>query len=766
MGQDAHVAGGSGATARRSPTADSRLLRTELGRRLGRESLATLTSGSPERSLARGDVLVAQGDEAHLVYLVAQGRLDVTVATGAGEHHVATLGPGAVVGEIALLSGDRRSTTVRARTRALVVEVAAERLQALLAAEPEYAAQLAAVASQRLHRTLFARELTALFGTLPGEVLDAVEDLIEWVTLAAGDELFTEGDPGDAAYLVVTGRLRVTRAGQGASADPVERAELGRGEMVGEMALLEDVPRNASVHAVRDTQLARFTRDAYTTLLERHPGAGLVIARTVVRRSHAAPERGSARPLSLLVVPAGGDDMADEVVAGLVRALGPNVRVVSSADVDAALGGIGQAQVGDDDVRAIRLAYWLDELQRGDDFVIFRLDEDWTPWSRRALRWSDHVLVVADVTTDPEPGPRELELHRLLTCHPHPKVSLALVHPTETELPSGTRLWTDGRPLSSHHHIRRDDESTVRRLARLLSGQATSLVLGGGGARGFAHLGVCSVLEAEGLEIDLVGGTSIGAVMGAAVALGWPSARARSTLVDAFRDLFDYTVPTVSLLRGERITRKLRSFLGELDIADLWVPYFCLSTNLTTAGPHVHERGDLVAAIRASIAIPGVLPPVPLDGELLVDGGVLDNVPVEEMRRRNPTGRILAIDVAPAEGPAAPHDYGLSAGGLASWRARRRGRPAPPSLLTTMVRASLIAAVRDRDRVVREGIADLYVDLTVEGGGMLDFSAAEQIADAGAAGAAPVLRAWLNGGADALGRYVKTEPAPRLPPNG
>lgn len=754
------MVGGAGATTRRPATAHARLLRTDLGRRLGREHLATLTKGSPERTLAKGEVLVAQGDAADVVYLVARGRFDVTVAAGDEDHHVATLGPGAVVGEIALLAGDRRSTTVRACAPSLVVEVAPERLQALLAAEPAYAAELAAQAAERLRRTLFARELTALFGTLPTEVLAALDDLIEWVSLAAGDELFSEGDIGDAAYLVVTGRLRVVRAGPGH--EPVERAELGRGEMVGEMALLEDLPRNASVHAIRDTQLARFTRDAYTTLLERHPGAGLVIARTVVRRSHAAPDRGAARPLSILVVPAGGAELADEVVAGLATALGPKVRTVASADVDAALGVDGQAQVGDDDVRSIRLSYWLDELQRGDDFIIFRLDADWTPWSRRALRWSDAVLMVADATADPAPGPLEAELHQLLRLHPHPKVALALVHPAETELPAGTRRWIDDRPLSSHHHLRRGDASTVGRLARLLSGQATSLVLGGGGARGFAHLGVVAVLEAEGLDVDLVAGTSIGAVMGASVAIGWPSARARATLVDAFRDLFDYTVPSVSLLRGERITKKMRAFVGDLDIADLWVPYFCMSANLTTAGPHVHDRGDLVTALRASIAIPGVLPPVPLDGQLLVDGGVLDNVPVEEMRRRNPSGRILAIDVAPAEGPAATHDYGLSAGGWASWRARRGGRPAPPSLLTTMVRASLIAAVRDRDRVVREGIADLYVDLTVEGGGMLDFSAADAIVEAGAASAAPLLHTWLKGDAESLGRYAKTTPAESL----
>ena len=115
----------------------------------------------------------------------------------------------------------------------------------------------------------------------------------------------------------------------------------------------------------------------------------------------------------------------------------------------------------------------------------------------------------------------------------------------------------------------------------------------------------------------------------------------------------DYTVPATSVLRGEKITDRLRRAFGDIDIADLWIPYYCVSANLTRARTEYHDRGDLVTAIRASIAIPGVLPPVPLDGDLLVDGGVVDNVPVAEMRRRNPTGRIIAVDVAPTDGPTA-----------------------------------------------------------------------------------------------------------------
>ena len=184
--------------------------------------------------------------------------------------------------------------------------------------------------------------------------------------------------------------------------------------------------------------------------------------------------------------------------------------------------------------------------------------------------------------------------------------------------------------------------------------------------------------------------------------------------------------------------------LGDVDIADLWVPFFCVSTNLTNATLMVHDRGPLVDALRASIAIPGVLPPVPHGGDLLVDGGLLDNVPVDEMRRRNPSGRVLAIDVAPVQGPVAARDYGLSVSGTRSFFDRRRGQ-GPPHLVSTMVRATLLASVRDRERVVERDVADLYLDVGVEGGGLLDFSTGAAIVDAAATSTRPVLERWIAG---------------------
>ncbi len=726
---------------------------------LGLDAAALRTMGSEMRRvvLGVGEVLVQEGSAADELYLLLDGRLEVLVGVGADEQHLTMLGPGSIVGEIALLAGDARSATVRSCEASRLVAISEVGFRRLVVEHPAAGEALARRAAERLRETQLMVQLNRLFGRLEPAVLAAVKDLIEWMPMRAGARLFAEGDEGDAVYFVVSGRVRAFRTDADGMEHPV--GEIGRGEMVGEMALLERAPRSATVYAVRDSQLVRFSRAAFESLLASYPSVALLMAMTVIRRSQGSTVDSGPRRLSVVVVPGSPTVDAGDLARQLTRSLGPEAHYVTSAAVDRDLGVAEISQVGDDAVGAIRLGYWLEELQERHQFLVYGIDDDWSPWSRRALRWADHVLVIADADGPPEPQALERELWRLVELQKHPKVSLALVHPADTVLPSGTRAWVDRRALASHHHVRAGDQVSIDRLARLLAGGGTSLVLGGGGARGFAHLGSLVVLDELGIPIDMVGGTSIGSIMALGPAMGWTAEETRQTVTEQLRKIFDYTLPAVSVLKGERISSRLRQILGDIDIVDLWLPYFCVSVDLTTARSRYHDHGPLVEAIRASIAIPGLLPPVPWEGHLLVDGGILDNVPVDEMRRRNPAGRVIAVDVAPRDGPAAPTDYGLSISGFRATLGRLRGMAPPPSLLSTMVRSTLIASVRDRDRVVRERVADLYVDVTIDGGGLLDFGAAEHIAATAESSVRPILRTWARAAGAGDVRYVQAAAA-------
>jgi predicted acylesterase/phospholipase RssA len=174
-----------------------------------------------------------------------------------------------------------------------------------------------------------------------------------------------------------------------------------------------------------------------------------------------------------------------------------------------------------------------------------------------------------------------------------------------------------------------------------------------------------------------------------------------------------------------------------------------VSTNLTRAGPVVHRRGNLARAVRASVAIPGVLPPVP-DGEhLLVDGGVLNNLPIDVMRELNPTGPVIAVDVVPPQGPGAKSDYGLT---LSGWRLAlgrlRPGRPAisVPSIAATILHSMFVGADSGRQQMLRDGLADLYLSIHLRKVGLLEFGTVHPVEELGYAQSIERLREWVERG--------------------
>ncbi|HET7736576.1 MAG TPA: cyclic nucleotide-binding and patatin-like phospholipase domain-containing protein, partial [Nocardioidaceae bacterium] len=400
-----------------------------------------------------------------------------------------------------------------------------------------------------------SRVLEVLAQALPGadaDTISSVADLVQPVVLAGGECLVRQGEPGDALYVVESGRLRVFNEAAD-SAHEVHVTEIGRGELVGEAALVDGAPRGASVYAIRDSRLLRLDKTAYETMLARDPRLGLQLARVALGRVRRGP-RDRSRPVCFtLVAAAPGVD-----VHGLARAL---------------------ADVWGEGALVVTEGVAEDAEEARSSHVLHVVGEQWDDRSRRALRTADRILLVADARTDPAPRNGEVELWQQLSRQHDAQVSLALIHPAGTTMPSGTAAWLEARPgLVSHHHVRDGDARTVARLARLLDGSATSLVLGGGGARGFAHLGVVQVLEELEHPVDMVGGTSIGAVMATGVGMGLPAHEGREIAARAFRRLLDFTVPVSSVISGRRITRSLRAMYGDIDISDLWVPYFCVST--------------------------------------------------------------------------------------------------------------------------------------------------------------------------------------------
>jgi predicted acylesterase/phospholipase RssA len=324
--------------------------------------------------------------------------------------------------------------------------------------------------------------------------------------------------------------------------------------------------------------------------------------------------------------------------------------------------------------------------------------------------------------------------------------TLALVH-RDGALPSNTAQWLSPRPAVIRHvHVRLEQPGDFERLARLLTGRAIGLVLGGGFARGLAHVGVLKAFSELGIPIDVLGGSSMGAMVGAQHLLGWDGDRIlRDVSAACARSFDDITIPFVAFKRGGKFSRSVQSFFGDVQIENLWLPFFCTSANLNQADLKIYTRGSLASALLAATRAPGVFPPVVVDGDLHVDGGLINNVPVDVMKTFSNQGVVIGVDVSPPHQIRPVVDYGDD---ISGWQAiwnrfnpTREKRSYRPSILLVLMRLIEFGGISYRVRAA--GHADVYISPDVLRFKRNDFHLAREIADVGYTAARASLVEWL-----------------------
>lgn len=698
--------------------------------------LQTLAPQLERLSFAAGERVIAAGDPGDSLFLVVRGRLRA-VAPGpdGAETLLNEIMVGASVGEIALLTGERRTATVYAAEPSELLRLSREQLASLEAQHPAAAAAVSGAIVLRLQQSQLnlALHSSNLFAGLDAGALADLKAELELRLLRGGETLMRQGEASDALYVVISGRLRVVREQEGGESSTVY--ELRRGQSVGELGLIVGEPRRATVYAVRDSLVARLARRSFDRLLSAHPQAMMQqFAAPTLRllgEQANAPRRVSSEVVTLALLPLDRAVPLADLAQALVRALaaaGPTLHL-SSARLDALLTQVGAAQTAADAPASFSLVRWLSEQEAAHRFVVYEADPVASHWSERCLRQADRILLVGDARGAPRPGPLE---QALLAGDDRRSAqrSLVLLHQPGVERPEGTRRWYEGRRLSAHYHVRRGSDADVARLARLATGRGVGVVLSGGGAPGFGHIGALRALAEAGVPIDLLGGTSQGGVIACQSAMGWDDATIIARNRAAIRHRFDYTFPIAALMAGAEMSAAMREMFGEAQLEDMWRPCFCISANLSRARLAVHEHGPVWKYTRATTSLPGVLPPVVDGGELLVDGGLLNNLPTDVMRRRDDCGAVIAIDASSGIGAVRnrepPYETSLS-GWQVLWRRLNPFTPAlkVPTMGNIMVR---VAILNDAQLIkTNRSLADLYLRLPAGRHGLLEFQALEPI---------------------------------------
>ncbi|KAG9055050.1 phosphatidylcholine and lysophosphatidylcholine phospholipase, partial [Serendipita sp. 407] len=698
--------------------------------------------------------------------------------------HLFTVKPGGIAGYLASLSGTPSYVDIRAKTDVYVGLLPSKALERLLEKKPIVLLTL-------------AKRLITLLSPL---VLH-VDSSMDWTQLDAGQVLWRPGDASDSFYIVLNGRLRAITEQENGEINIV--GEYGQGDTIGELDAITNQLRHTTLHAIRDTELARMPMTLFNAISARHPRTTVQLLRMIATKvrdevgsvvhSSKLPSAGPASGIDLsgrtnlnlktvAIIPSNKNVPVDLFARRLQNALediGAPTSFLNQSAVMRHLGKHAFTRIG-----KLKVAGWLSELEQRYRIVLYVADSPvGSPWTQTCIRQADFIMVVG---FGDEPALGEYERF-LMSAKTTARKELVLLHPRRYVTPGTTRQWLKERPwVHAHFHVelpgveanktppiledpaavaafkkvkdvvqselqkyrgnanalprprRQPQTSDFARLARHICGRSIGLVLGGGGARGLSHVGMIRAMEEQGIPIDHIGGTSIGALVGGLYAEEGDilscTARAKqfSTRMGSFwRLATDLTWPIVAYTTGHEFNRSLYKCFYESHIEDMWLPFFCNSTNILDSRQEIHDSGYAWRYVRASMTLVGLLPPLSDNGRVLVDGGYVDNLPVASMQNLGTTF-VFAVDVGSLDDNT-PRHFGDTVSG--SWMVLNRWNPfssarSVPQIAEIQTRLAYVSSIRNLEEA-KAASNCLYVALPVQDIGTLQFGRYDEIVDLG-----------------------------------
>uniref|UniRef100_A0A672MM07 lysophospholipase n=1 Tax=Sinocyclocheilus grahami TaxID=75366 RepID=A0A672MM07_SINGR len=619
-----------------------------------------------------GSIVARQGDQDVSVQFVISGTLHVhqRMIDREVDTCLFVAHPGELVGQLAVLTGEPLIFSVRAHRDCSFLSISKTHFYEIMRAEPSVVLNVAHTVVRRM--SPFVRQ---------------IDFALDWMAVEAGRAVYRQGDKSDSTFIVLSGRLRSVIMKEDGKKELT--GEYGRGDLIGVVEALTHQNRATTVHAVRDSELAKLPEGALSSIKRKFP-------QVVTRLIHLLGQKILQQvngPLTALHTPGSKWDtgnpasnlatvtvlpVSEEVpltaftleLQHALLAIGPTLLLTS----DIIKQRLGSAAL--DSVHEYRLSSWLGQQEDIHRIVLYQTDVSLTPWTQRCIRQADCIIIVGLGEQDPAVG----ELERMLEGSAvRAQKQLVLLHREDGPPPKGTAEWLNMRSwISRHLHLscprrvfsRRslpklvemyqrvfqksaDRHSDFSRLARVLTGNAIALVLGGGGARGCSQVGIIRALREAGIPIDLVGGNSIGSMMGALYAedrsYSRMKIRAREwamEMTSVFKKVLDLTYPVTSMFSGASFNSSINAVFKDKQIEDLWIPYFNITTDITASTMRVHTDGSLWRYVRSSMSLSGYLPPLcdPKDGHLLMDGGYINNLPADVARSMG-AKVVIAIDV-------------------------------------------------------------------------------------------------------------------------
>lgn len=487
-----------------------------------------------------------------------------------------------------------------------------------------------------------------IFASLPKRTYSKLLPKFEKIELHQDEILYYQGDPSDSIEILMNGKLAAiltTVTGENRVVGYVSA-----GETVGEIGALSGEPRSVTVKALTNSILFKLPTKVFIEICQQYPSVMFAAIHPIVRRSQQIIQTMSSERFKkhIALIPANREVNLEKFSMVLQEVLSPLSHTILLSDYNNEL----------KDITFEKIQSIIDEAKSNNERkikqkILYLLKSHETPLAKFCFDKVDMIYIIADDTAPSYIDNYVLDQLNQNKASLKSKPELILLHENNSQLPTKTANWLGLAEFNLHHHIRLNQIKDFQRLIRFIRGKAVGVVLGGGGTRGWAHLGAMRAILEAGFPIDIIGGASVGAI----VAAGYAMTESYEGILNQFREVMDYsrnsvswrniTWPAISIYNSKGLTQVLEKLFGEIQIENLWLPYFCISTNLAKNLETIHTTGLLWERVRSSVAIPGIVPPVLIDGELHFDGGLLNNLPTDVMRRMiGYRGTIIGVELA------------------------------------------------------------------------------------------------------------------------
>ncbi len=486
-----------------------------------------------------------------------------------------------------------------------------------------------------------------IFSSLNEEGIQKVLPQFVRMELKRAETLFYQGDASENIYLLVSGKLSATLTNVTGEAQTVGYIEPG--EAVGESGALTTEPRALTIRAVEDSILYRLSSKNFIDLCQEHPALMFAAIHPVIARSRSIIQLLSSEKINrhIVIVPANKDVSLEPFVEKIQKYLENYPSVISISDYDPELNSI---HINQDALKEKIIQ--IEKSKKKSHKFLYLLKSHDTPLAKIALRKANIIYITAYSHSIPRIDKPLLERFQIHRINFKPEAALILLHNESTIMSHNSSHWLAQMHFDTYHHVRINVSKDYLRFLRFVRGKAVGVILSGGGTRGWAHLGAIKAIREKKIPIDMIGGTSVGAIIAGCYAIheSYEDAyeRFHKIIVASAKSISwrSLTWPAISLFNAKGFTLSLMEVFEEVRIENLWLPFFCVSCNLATNQEEVHREGLLWQKTRASSSVPGIIPPMVINNELHFDGGLLNNLPVDVGRAfLGKKAKIIAVDL-------------------------------------------------------------------------------------------------------------------------